>query len=258
MKIVVTGSEGFVGIALVAALKARGAEVIGVDRKNGIEVDDFFDDARNLEGVDCVYHLAAQTSVFNRNIELIRRDNIDSFIKVCDACRDANIKLVYASSSTANACNTTSMYGISKRFDEEYARCYYPKATGVRLHNVYGANPRQGTLLWYLMNRDVVELVNNGRNVRHFTYISDIVEGLIFARGCNKVLINVANPEGLTIKEFAELVQAQNGVKIELIESKDAFDNLEQSVNQSIYCVPLHYTKAANGIKEIFSESVIS
>ena len=121
-------------------------------------------------------------------------DNIETFMAVCDACKRAGVKLVYASSSTANSPNTTSLYGISKRFDEEYARCYNPQATGVRLHNVYGPNPRQGTLLWHLLNDNPVRLVNGGRNVRHFTYIDDVVEGLIYAWGCNHTLINIATP----------------------------------------------------------------
>jgi nucleoside-diphosphate-sugar epimerase len=38
------------------------------------------------------------------------------------------------------------MYGMSKRFNEQFAKAYCPSATGVRLHNVYGREPRQGTL----------------------------------------------------------------------------------------------------------------
>ena len=147
MQVIVTGSEGFVGKALVAALERRGVQVISIDRKNGAEVSEYFT-SNSLLGIDCVYHLAAQTSVFNDNKNDILHDNVEAFKIVCDACKRHDVKLVYASSSTANPCNTTSLYGISKHFDEEYARLYNPKATGVRLHNVYGPNPRQGTLLW--------------------------------------------------------------------------------------------------------------
>ena len=64
MKVIVTGSEGFIGKALCRTLEARGVEVIGIDRKNGIEAEDI-DKVLMLGGISCVYHLAAQTSVFN-------------------------------------------------------------------------------------------------------------------------------------------------------------------------------------------------
>ena len=148
MKVIITGGEGFIGMALAAALSRRGVDVVSIDRKSGREADSIDDELSNGD-VSCVYHLAAQTSVFNGDKQQIMHDNIGTFVTVCDSCRRHGTKLVYASSSTANPVNTTSMYGISKHFDEEYARCYYPRATGVRLHNVYGPRPRQGTLLWY-------------------------------------------------------------------------------------------------------------
>ena len=117
MKAIITGGEGFIGKALAASLSRRGVEVIIVDRKNGPEVIPYFK-THTLQGIDCVFHLAAQTSVFNDNHRQIMYDNVESFMVVCDSCRDAHVKLVYASSSTANSLNTTSLYGITKRFDE--------------------------------------------------------------------------------------------------------------------------------------------
>lgn len=255
MKVIITGGGGFIGKALAATLTNRGAEVIIVDRKNGTEAKEFFEEPGNLDGIDCVYHLAAQTSVFNTDNEQIMHDNVETFMTVCDACHKKNVKLVYASSSTANGPNTTSLYGISKRFDEEYARCYYPSATGVRLHNVYGPNPRQGTLLWHLLNDYPVRLVNGGRNVRHFTYIDDVVEGLIYAWGCNYSLINIANPEKMTVFEFALHVQTYNGVDIEIVRQKRDFDKFAQVVDDDVFTVPLSYTQVAEGIRRVFDPS---
>lgn len=164
MKAIITGCEGFIGKALAANLINRGVQVISIDRRSGIEAGDYFNSA-DLSGIDCVFHLAAQTSVFNRNQSDIIHDNIEAFVSVCNACRRYGVKLVYASSSTAAPGNATSLYGISKRFNEDYAQCYCPDATGVRFHNVYGPQPRQGTLLWYMFNDDRVKLYNEGRNV---------------------------------------------------------------------------------------------
>ncbi|MBD5281982.1 MAG: NAD(P)-dependent oxidoreductase [Bacteroides sp.] len=74
MKVVITGGEGFIGRALAATLFSRGIEVIIVDRKRGIEAKDFFDTAANLHEADCVFHLAAQTSVFNTDKQQIPPD----------------------------------------------------------------------------------------------------------------------------------------------------------------------------------------
>lgn len=251
MKVIITGGEGFIGKALAVALRKRGVEVCSIDRLSGIEAGDFFTSA-DLSGIDCVYHLAAQTSVFNENKTDIIHDNIEVFRIVCDACARHGVKLVYASSSTAAEGNTTSMYGISKRFNEEYARCYHPRATGVRFHNVYGPNPRQGTLLWFLLNKDRVKLYNMGRNVRHFTFIDDIVESLVFAFGCSHQLINAANPEQTTTLHLAELVKQYKPLEIEMIAQERDFDRIEQSVNESIYTVPLQYMPVSDGIRRVF------
>lgn len=249
---IVTGSEGFIGKALCQELKRRDVEVIGIDRKIGKDAAGVCEILKSGD-IDCVFHLAAQTSVFNGNITRIRKDNIDTFIKVADACNRYHVKLVYASSSAAHPCNTTSMYGISKHFNEQYASAYCKNATGVRLHNVYGPDPRKRTLLWFLLNRDKVELYNYGRNIRCFTYIDDAVEGLIYAFGSHKQLVNVANFQPITVKDFAGIVKLYKSIDIELVGSNREWDNFEQVVDGNVFLVPLTYTSVENGIKQIFA-----
>lgn len=253
MKVIITGGEGFIGKALAAALMKRGVQVVSIDRKNGIEAGDFFFSA-DLSGIDCVFHLAAQTSVFNNNQSDIIHDNILTFMSVCNACKRHDVKLVYATSSTAASGNATSLYGISKRFNEDYAMCYYPSATGVRFHNVYGSHPRQGTLLWHMLNDERVRLYNEGRNVRHFTHIDDIVESLLYAWGCTRQLINAANPEEISTLHLAETVRLYKPLEIELIAEKRDFDRVSQSVDEDIFTVPLSYIPVSEGIKRIFDE----
>ena len=259
MKVIITGSEGFVGRALSQALQKRGIEVIGIDRKNGQEAADI---AKYMpEDLDAVFHLAAQTSVFNEDLIQIRKDNIDTFMAVIDVCakHPNRPKLVYASSSTAYPPNTTSMYGITKHFAEVYARIYLPTATGARLHNVYGPNQRQGTLLWCLLNQDKVTIYNEGKNVRHFTYIEDIVEGLIYAYGCNKPLINIANPTQTSVRQFISTLKCamEDGAKVPFrtrcvldptIRDKDRFD---QVVDTRLPGVPMDYTPLLDGLRNV-------
>ena len=104
---------------------------------------------------------------------------------------------------------------------EQYASIYCKAATGCRLHNVYGPNPRKRTLLWFLIEKENVSLYNCGQNIRCFTYIDDVVEGLI--------------------------------PYMEVVFSGFAVDNLEQSVNRGIYLVPLSYTPVEDGVKKVFA-----
>lgn len=94
MKVIITGGEGFIGKALAVTLEDRGHDVVIIDRKNGVDAKDFFDQATNLAEYDCVFHLAAQTSVYNTDHGLIIHDNVETFMSVCDVCRRSGVKLV--------------------------------------------------------------------------------------------------------------------------------------------------------------------
>lgn len=271
MKVIITGSEGFIGRALSLVLQKRGVEVIGIDRKNGQEAADI---AKYMpDDIDIVFHLAAQTSVFNTDLIQIRKDNIDAFMAVVDACakHPNKPKLVYASSSTANPPNTTSLYGITKHFAEVYAQIYLPSATGARLHNVYGPNPRQGTLLWCLMNQDLVTIYNEGKNVRHFTYIDDVVEGLIYAYACNLPLINIANPEETSVREYAEalsdavdansdkyFIESKIYAECQFVPDIRDKDRYEQAIDDRLPAVPMDYTSVLDGLAKVIAEYNIS
>ena len=250
-KAIITGSEGFIGKFLCNRLEGL-FDVVRIDTKIG-------GDAARIEpllaqgDIDAVFHLAAETSVFNDRFDDIERENVHAFMVVANACHKHKVKLVYASSSTANACNTTSMYGMSKHFNEQFAKAYCPSATGVRLHNVYGREPRQGTLLYNLLQGPCT-IYNGGRNVRHFTYIGDVAEALIYAYGCNRQLVNVRNPQSNTVREFCEEVAKYRPLDLDFTDELRPLDNFAQSVDEGIYSVPLHYRDIGQGLAQVFAE----
>lgn len=250
MKAIVTGSEGFIGKSLCAKLAEACYEVVGIDRKIGTEAKDI---GSFMDGVDVVFHLAAQTSVWNDDLLQIEQDNMRTFMEVVEACNNSGAKLVYASSSTADRKNTTSMYGLSKRFNEEFAILYGKNATGVRLHNVYGREPREGTLLHCLMTKTDVTLWNNGESMRHFTYIDDAVEGLVNAISLGTEVVNVANRELISVWEFAELVRRYIPVRIHKISERRDRDTAVQFLNEDLHTLELDYTKVEDGIRRVFS-----
>lgn len=259
MKILVTGSEGFIGRELVRTLHSMGHTVIGCDRKSLQEVSTVSkcSNSETLNGINAVVHLAAQTSVFNNDIRQIEEDNIRAFMDIVDFSNTNDCRLVYASSSCA--ANVTSMYGLSKRFDEEYAAIYANDAVGVRFHNVYGANQREGTLLAVAMdcvaNGKAIKLYNNGKNRRHFTYIEDIVRGIIWLLPRDtKGIVNICNPEETSTLEFVKELQNFVPIKYELTDEIRTFDKEIQHVELEKDLKAIEYTRLKAGLHKTIAK----
>lgn len=250
MNIIVTGAAGFIGKELVKEL-SKNNHVFLVDRVYGLEANDietlFWD-----HDIDIVYHLAAQTSVFNENHEQIVWDNIDTFVRVVDICKKYGTKLVYASSSTAYHPNTTSLYGLSKHFDEEYAALTYPSTTGVRLHNVYSMDPRPGTLMYHILNDEKIVLYNSGRNLRHFTHVSNAVQGLIYASTSEHLLLNCYNPVLLSTEDFTRSVCEVAGKEYVLDPTVRVKDKDEQVIDRSIPNINQCYVQLDEVLDEFY------
>lgn len=243
MKIIVTGASGFIGKYLCSYLWSKGNEIINIDRKEGKEIEDIF---HINERIDAIVHLAAQTSVFNTNIDQIKKDNIDSFIKVVEYSNKRNVRLIYASSSSAH--NITSMYGISKQFNENYACLYANNATGIRFHNVYGKNPRKGTLLSNLLENNAT-LYQSGHAIRHFTHINNVLQCIESNLVRGEKLINCFNPIPDSILKFATLVRKYASVEYQITETKLKGDKFVQVVDETLPNYDTKYIGIEEGIK---------
>jgi UDP-glucuronate 4-epimerase len=229
MKVLVTGSAGFIGSRVCERLLDRGDEVIGldilstyydvqlkIDRLARIKDRPGFTEARidlaDRAAVaklfadhqpDGVINLAAQAGV--RHSLNAPHDYVDTnlvgFVNLLEGCRNTQVKhLVYASSSSVYGTNAVmpfsehdrvdhpiSLYAASKRANELMAHTYshlfgFP-STGLRFFTVYGPWGRPDMALFMFTQKilagEPIDVFNNGDMKRSFTYIDDIVEGVI-------------------------------------------------------------------------------
>jgi len=155
------------------------------------------------ERFDRVVHLAAQAGVRHSltNPHEYVRSNISGFLNILEACRHHPVQhLVYASSSSVYGGNTrlpfaesdnvdhpVSLYAASKKSNElmahTYSHLFGIPSTGLRFFTVYGPWGRPDMAL-FLFTRAIlageqVNVFNHGRMQRDFTYIDDIVEGVV-------------------------------------------------------------------------------
>ncbi|MBN1118372.1 MAG: NAD-dependent epimerase [Bacteroidales bacterium] len=244
MKILVTGTAGFIGFHLAKRLLERGDEVVGLDNINdyydvnlkyarlketGIEKEKIeygklvqsisyskykfvklnLEDKEQIdklfteEKFDKVCNLAAQAGVRYsiENPMAYVNSNIVGFVNILEACRHNNVKhLAYASSSSVYGLNETmpfsthnnvdhpiSLYAASKKSNElmahTYSHLFALPTTGLRFFTVYGPWGRPDMALFLftkaILEGNPINVFNEGNMRRDFTYIDDIVEGVV-------------------------------------------------------------------------------
>jgi UDP-glucuronate 4-epimerase len=238
MRVLVTGTAGFIGSSLALCLLERGDEVVGVDNLNDyydvklkqsrlarlvgfegftdlrfdIEDGDSLSRAFSEYHPDRVVNLAAQAGVRYslENPQAYVSANLVGFVNILEACRHNEIEhLVYASSSSVYGANTRvpfsvhdnvdhpiSLYAASKKANElmahTYSHLFNLPTTGLRFFTVYGPWGRPDMSLFLFTQKilagEPIDVFNYGNHCRDFTYIDDIVEGVI------RTLDKIASP----------------------------------------------------------------
>jgi UDP-glucuronate 4-epimerase len=258
VKILVTGTAGFIGSHLAIKLLERGDEVVGLDN-----INDYYDqnvkygrlqragilnslaEGNNIaynellnskkyknyrfiklnledkasleklfksENFDAVCNLAAQAGVRYSltNPDTYMTSNIIGFLNILECCRHYDVKnLSYASSSSVyglnkelpfstehNVDHPISLYAASKKSNElmahTYSHLFDISTTGLRFFTVYGPWGRPDMALFLFVKAAIegnkIDVFNHGNMLRDFTYIDDIVEGVI------RVIDNPAKP----------------------------------------------------------------
>lgn len=185
--------------ARAARLAAAGVHLVELDLADAPATGALFRDGR----FGRVAHLAAQPGVRYSlvNPAAYLRNNIEAFGTVIEGCRDTGVEhLVYASSSSVYGANhalpfsedqnvdqPVSLYAATKKADEliahSYSHLYRLPTTGLRFFTVYGpwGRPDMAAALFTraILDGTPIKVFNYGRMRRDFTYVDDIVEGVV-------------------------------------------------------------------------------
>ncbi|WP_233842616.1 NAD-dependent epimerase [Dyella sp. 2HG41-7] len=229
MKVLVTGTAGFIGSHVALKLLERGDEVIGFDNLNDyydvrlkkarlarlvehprythIQGDladrDAVEKAFALHKPQRVINLAAQAGVryAAENPHVYATSNVIGFLHILEGCRHHQVEhLVFASTSSVYGANTDmpfsehqsaehplTLYAATKKANEQmahsYAHLYGIPSTGLRFFTVYGPWGRPDMALFLftkaILAGEPIRVFNHGKHKRSFTYIDDIVEGVV-------------------------------------------------------------------------------
>lgn len=200
---------------------------------------------------DVVINLAAQAGVRYslENPDAYVESNLIGFVNILENCRHSKVKhLVYASSSSIYGMNIKqpfsiedrsdypiSLYAATKKSNElmahTYSHLYNIPTTGLRFFTVYGPYGRPDMAYYKftkaILNGDPIDVYNNGLMKRDFTYIDDIIEGVI--KVIDKIphsqeniystakppysLYNIGNNNPVTLKDFISTIEDACGMK---------------------------------------------
>jgi UDP-glucuronate 4-epimerase len=232
---------------------AKGFTFLRADVADRAAVTDFFERQRP----EYVVHLAAQAGVRHSltHPHLYTESNVTGFLNILEGCVKCGVKhLVYASSSSVYGLNSAmpysvhqnvdhpvSLYGATKKANElmahSYSHLYKLPTTGLRFFTVYGPWGRPD-MAYFVFTRSILEgkpidIYNEGRMRRDFTYVDDIVEGVVRVvsrpasanpawRGDTADsatsqapyrLYNIGNHASVELLRFVELIEEFSGKK---------------------------------------------
>jgi nucleoside-diphosphate-sugar epimerase len=231
---------------LVTGHRRNLAHVPGVEFLEGDLADQDFA-ARAVRGADYVLHQAAIPSVPRSVIDPVasNRANIDASLSVLVAARDAGVRrVVYAGSSSAYGNTPTlpkredmvpnplSPYGLQKLVAEQYCRIftqiYGLETVTIRYFNVFGPRQDPGSQYSGVISQFSMALLEgrqptiygDGEQTRDFTYVANVVDGVLRACEAKPVageVINVATGGRVSLNELLRIMNGIVGTRMEAI-----------------------------------------
>jgi UDP-glucose 4-epimerase len=244
MKIVITGSESFIGKELQKHCRSHGIEVVGIDLVPGAAPDYFQMDIRSPDiqraipdGADALIHLAAvsRDQDCRRDLAAAFDVNIGGTINLIRAAQEKKVKqFIFASSEWVygnaaegeiqteedpiDVTKMTSEYAMSKIIGERLLFVHHQRGlcpvTVLRFGIVYGPRPKPMTPLEGIFNEvrtlDKLEIKGSLRSGRRFIHVADVAEGIISALGRNG--FEIFNLSGDRVITFGEIIETSAGL----------------------------------------------
>ncbi len=231
---------------------------------------------------DIVVNLAAQAGVRYSiiNPDAYIESNLVGFFNILEACRHHKVEhLVYASSSSIYGSNKkipystedrvdnpVSLYAATKKSNElmaySYSKLYEIPSTGLRFFTVYGPAGRPDMAYFSFTNKllsgETIQIYNYGNCKRDFTYIDDIVEGVVNVmkkapikdeNGVKYKVYNIGNNEPVNLLDFVDILQ-QELVRAELLPEDFAFEKHRELVPMQPGDVETTYADVADLVRD--------
>lgn len=258
MKVLITGGAGFLGTALANRLSAEGHQVRVLDDLSAGNPDRLSPkvlftrgDVRDvpklwtlLQGVTCVYHLAARVLVpesllYPREYNDV---NVGGTVSVMEAMRDAGIRRVVFTSSGAVygeqeqqpvsedlSPNPGSPYAVSKLAAEYYVRTigalWGIETVVLRIFNAYGPGqlipPSHPPVIPHFVKQALsggsLVVFGDGQQTRDFVYVDDVVDALVAAgtaKNVDRAIINIGSGQEVSINQVVEKVARVTGKRL--------------------------------------------
>ena len=204
-----------------------------IDISNHLDVEQLF----LKENFSFVFHLAAQAGVRYsfKNPQAYIDSNIKGFMNILEGCRNSKInKLFYASSSSVygdskdipfheddKGMQPVSLYGMTKLMNENIADSYYKifqlSSIGLRFFTVYGPWGRPDMAYYkfskHIMDNKSIDIYNNGKHSRSFTYVDDVVHSIYLLYKIYKKedsffdIYNIGGGESIKLMNFISIIE---------------------------------------------------
>lgn len=213
------------------------------------------------EDFDVVVNIGAMAGVRYSldNPDIYIDTNIKGQVNLLQQCVNKKVKLfVYASSSsvygnnnkipfseTDELANINSVYAMTKKCSEDFAdlyhRLYGINVVGLRFFTVYGPRGRPDMFIYKILNSIINKKqfvkFGDGTSYRDYTYIDDIVDGIILSIECNlekiknnskiNEIYNLGNSHPITLNEIIKLCESITGEKVSYIEESNQTGDVE-------------------------------
>jgi len=235
-RVLVTGSRGFIGSHLVCRLEQEGAEVIGVDISDGIDITDR-SQLKGCNNIDFIYHLAAKV-----NIPAAAADsgstyftNVAGTLNMLELGRQNQVsKFIFASTyvygrpqylpvDEKHPVNPVNPYSRSKVLGEELCRAYHDdcglKCVIIRAFNIYGEGQGGDFLIPGILRQiagDAIRL-DDAEPKRDFLYVDDAVAAYIKAAGytgADFAVFNIGSGKSYSVAGVVDRIMSVAGKKL--------------------------------------------